>query len=175
MTELTDLLYSFEAEHVFAQSLYKDAEMRAFLESRGYNKHMLGNLKGVYNNQATVDFIQNLPDGHPLKSLLLDSRSGFSINWHRGGPTSIGAGGFQLDKNRFTREQIRLIMDSGASEEAKTRALNNLFDFTSRWVEGKVTGPDGKPLPIMGDNNGLYDQVNDIWCPSSEHLAQLAA
>lgn len=116
MTELNDLLFSFEAEHVFAQSLYADPDMRAFLESRGYAKHMLGNLKGAYSNQATVDFIQGLPEEHPFRALLLDSRSGFSLNWHRGGPTSTGAGGFQRDKNRFLQEQVQDIMDSGASE-----------------------------------------------------------
>ena len=61
MEELDDLLFSFEAEHVFAQTLYTDKYpgMRAFLESRGYNKHMLGNLKGVYSNKETVEFIQS--------------------------------------------------------------------------------------------------------------------
>ena len=60
-------------------------------------------------------------------------------------------------------EQIQDIMDSDASEDAKTMALDNMFDFVSRWVEGKINGPDGKPLPIMGDRDGLYELVTDIY------------
>ena len=101
MTELIDLLYGFEAEHIFAQSLYEDDDTRIFLEAHGYQKNMLGNLKAVYSNKATVDHIQNLPDDHPLRVFLSDSRTGLSANWHLGGPEEFGLVVFRKTRMLF--------------------------------------------------------------------------
>ncbi|HZG08743.1 MAG TPA: hypothetical protein VEZ70_07185 [Allosphingosinicella sp.] len=160
---MTEPLYSFEGEHIFAQELFADNALGDFLRSRGYQRDMLGNLIGLYSDPVAVAHIQSLPNGHPFKAALLDENSGFGIVWHRGGPTSTGGGGFQKAKNAFLVEQIEDIMASGASEDAKTAALHNLFDFTWRLAKGTVLGPDGKPLGVMGDSTAFQDTLTDTF------------
>ncbi len=160
---MSDPLYSFEAEHIFAQELYKDSQRAAFLNQHGYKRDMLGNLMGLYSDPAAVAHIQSLPDGHPLKAALLDRQSGFGTVWHRGGSTSTGGGGFQAAKNAFLIEQVDRIRRAGVSEFAQKAALDNLFDWTWRLGKGEILGPDGKPLGVMGDDLAFQDRLTDTF------------
>lgn len=60
MTELTGLLFSFEAQHIFARSLYNGPQIAAFLEDQGYEKHMLGNRRSLF---SSLDAGNRLADG----------------------------------------------------------------------------------------------------------------
>lgn len=74
---MSEPLYSFEAEHIFAQELWGRLGHKDFLEKHGYQQHMIGNLIGLFSDPDVVAQIQSLPDDHPWKAAILDADSGF--------------------------------------------------------------------------------------------------
>ena len=69
-------LFNFQAEHVFADSLFNADEIGDFLREMGYKKNALGNLMAEFSDAETVAKLQQLADGDPLKAALMDPNSG---------------------------------------------------------------------------------------------------
>ena len=58
--------YRFEAEHLFAESLW-NSSVRAFLDFNGYTKNMVGNQIGLFSDPQLVRQLQNLPANCPVR------------------------------------------------------------------------------------------------------------
>ena len=152
---IEDFAFNFEAEHIFADSLFGSDAVGNFLREMGYAKNALGNLMLEFADADTVAKIQDLPADHPLRVALSDAESGAGIVRHKGN----ASGGSQFGKNAFLRDAIDEIRTSGASSEAQRIALDNLFDWTRKLAKGEILDADGKPLGVMG--NTEFAQVLD--------------
>src|SRR4051812_28209762 len=123
MVDAANFVFNFQAEHIFADSLFGADPVGDFLRSMGYQKNALGNLMAEFTDADTVRKIQGT---EALREVLLDPNSRAGIVQHN----SNAPGGNQAGKNAFLRTEITNIMLSGASNQAKSIALDNLFDFT---------------------------------------------
>jgi hypothetical protein len=108
-----NFVFNFQAEHIFADSLFGNDAVGDFLRSRGYQKNALGNLMAEFTDADTVRKIQG---DEALKEVLLDPNSRAGIVQHN----SNASGGSQAGKNAFLRREIQGIIDSGASDPAKS-------------------------------------------------------
>lgn len=72
---IEDFAFNFEAEHIFADSLWSDPDIGPFLREMGYTKNALGNLILEFADADTVTKIQELPADHPLRQALADMDS----------------------------------------------------------------------------------------------------
>lgn len=158
MPDIADFALNFEAEHIFAQSMWDIPEVKALFDANGYVKNSIGNLMAEYSDADAVRFIQDLPDSDPLKRALLDPESSAGIVRHKGN----ASGGSQFGKNTWLAEELTNIANSNASASAKTAALNNLFDWTWKLAKGLIVGPDGQPLGVMG-NTEFADILRDAF------------
>jgi len=139
------IVYQFEVEHIFAQSLWNDTTFRTLLNNAGFSKEMRGNKIALYQNSEVVEALQNASDEFKASTL----EGGFGLNRHEG----AASGGSQYGKNTFLRAQLTMINDSGASDEAKKYALLHLHEWTTRLARGEILGSDGKPIPVMGNTD----------------------
>jgi len=99
-----NFVFNFEAEHVFADSLWRDTDIRSFLESNGYQKNALGNLMAEFADADTVSKIQKMSANEPLKAALLDPNSRAGSVRHKGN----ASGGNQVGKNNFLASVARV-------------------------------------------------------------------
>ena len=141
--------YRFEVEHIFSKSLWDNPVFKAFLETNGYTREMAGNKIALFSDPLFIAQLQQLSPNDPLRHALLDPNSGSGINRHDGG----AATGNQLGKNAFLEAELRAIIDSPASPDAKKAALHNLHDWATKLARGGIIGADGKPMPVMGNTN----------------------
>jgi Domain of unknown function (DUF4261) len=135
-----NFVFNFQAEHIFADSLFGNDAVGDFLRSRGYQKNALGNLMAEFTDADTVRKIQG---DEALKEVLLDPNSRAGIVQHN----SNASGGSQAGKNAFLRREIQGIIDSGASDPAKS--TNGLRAFVGREVE---CGPYALPPGALAQN-----------------------
>jgi hypothetical protein len=144
---MTDLIADFEAEHIFAHSLWDDPDIGPFLQSNGYQRNMLGNLLGLYSDAGTVAQIQALPDGHPLKEALLSQESMFGINRHKGN----APGGNQFGKNSFRFRQVQAL-----AGPQRRRSLGGCGDHHPGKLEHR------QPLPCRNGRSRRNDRNRDM-------------
>lgn len=92
-----DFFGESELEHDVPQELYKDKARAQVLEGFNYKRDMVGNLRSLYISLDIAEQLAELPDDHPYKQFLRDTRAGTVAD--RSGDISVG--GFQEGKREF--------------------------------------------------------------------------
>src|SRR3954452_22784849 len=67
MVDAANFVFNFQAEHIFADSLFGADPVGDFLRSMGYQKNALGNLMAEFSDADTVRKIQGNGGGFKLK------------------------------------------------------------------------------------------------------------
>ena len=153
-----------ESEHNFAQELYTDTKIAKILEDAGFTRDSVANRRTLFISPEIGEQLAGLPDDHPFKQLLAESGAGSVI--HRGGDTSVG--GFQQGKNNFQRRTIdRLVARSELlpgeagyiTKDGLNAALQDLHKFGDDLATGKIVGPDGKPVGVLGTDPAVFERA----------------
>ncbi|HEX6742240.1 MAG TPA: hypothetical protein VF079_10670, partial [Sphingomicrobium sp.] len=164
---MADPFYTFEVEHIFADSIFNDPARAAALRAAGYTADMAGNKISLYSNADVVAQLLDAPETNAFRQALI--RAGWGPVRHDGSDNA--AGGKQQGKNAFEADLIdewieRMNLPEGdparITQEAFRYSLDQLHEFNLKLAQGEILGADGRPLGVMGDA-AFATELTNAW------------